>query len=440
MRKMCIIIHLRPMPEKIITEDFLHYVWLTKSFDQTNLATVEGLPLKILTFGHHNPSDGPDFLDARIQVGDVVWSGSVEIHINSSDWDRHGHSPDKNYKNTILHVVYRHDRHIRINDTEEVLPCLEVGPRISENQIKLLHSFDHNKWIPCESLISEASDISIFSTKERSLSSRMVRRWKEVNILNEETNYDWEEFGYRLLCRAFGLVHNSEAFLAIAKTLPLKVLKKNSHSLLSVEALLYGASGILDQSFKDDYPNRLKNEYDFLKKKYSINSGSLISLKHKAVRPQNFPEISLSQFANLITKDGIISKLLDQDQKGLFALLKVSTSEYWNNHYTFDQLSKTKKKTLGVSRIRIIIINAIVPTLYYLGKKYSDEDRIKKAISLLEEMPTEKNSIITRWQKLGLTTKSAYDSQALLELKKHHCDLQKCMSCPIGHNILKKAH
>ena len=65
------------------------------------------------------------------------------------------------------------------------------------------------------------------------------------------------------------------------------------------------------------------------------------------------------------------------------------------------------------------------------------EDRFKeKALHLLEELPPEKNNIIDHWKILGPEPASAYQSQALLQLKNNYCNAKKCMSCAIGNAIL----
>ena len=86
-------------------EELLHYVWRLRKFDHTNLQTTEGLSIDILHPGEYNRNAGPDFLNARIRIGDTLWAGNVEMHLKASDWNRHQHSDDPTYKNVILHVV-----------------------------------------------------------------------------------------------------------------------------------------------------------------------------------------------------------------------------------------------------------------------------------------------------------------------------------------------
>ena len=59
-----------------------------------------------------------------------------------------------------------------------------------------------------------------------------------------------------------------------------------------------------------------------------------------------------------------------------------------------------------------------------------------KALELLEQIPEERNSIISGWKTLGQHVNTAYDSQALLHLKKNYCDEKKCLRCRIGHKVL----
>ena len=111
-------------------EDFLHYVWQFRSFDNNDLETADRENLKIIHQGFLNKNAGPDFSNSKIQIGNTVWAGNVEIHIKSSDWLKHNHQSDASYENVILHVVYENDVEIRRIDGS-VLPILELKNRIA---------------------------------------------------------------------------------------------------------------------------------------------------------------------------------------------------------------------------------------------------------------------------------------------------------------------
>jgi len=421
---------------KPVTEDLLHYLWKTKNLNFQNLKTTIGQELNIISFGYHNESDGPDFLQAKVEIGGVQWNGSIEIHVKSSDWKQHGHSGDPNYQNTILHVVYEDDARKKGLVDISMMPCLELKGRISSNTLELFSQFDNRSWIPCESVLHQASDISKMLAKERALNNRLTDKWNQVKTTNENHEQNWEEAVYIILFRSFGLLHNADAFMQIAEQIPFQVLKKNIDNRFNLESIVYGVSGLLEPDYVDKYPNLLKDNYHFLKKKYNLKE-IYTTLNHKAVRPQNFPEIALAQAVTLIARSNLFSQLMNANTEELYKLLKVDTSEYWETHYTFDNESPRKKKVLGKSKTRVIIINAIVPMYYFLSKKLDDDKWAQKATSLLEDLPSEKNNIIKKWSERDISSKTAYDSQALIGLKKNFCDHKLCLQCPIGHNIMK---
>ena len=86
-------------------EDLLHYVWEQSLFNTTHLKTTDDLPLQIISKGLKNTDSGPDFFNSKIKLGETTWVGNVEIHIHSSDWEKHNHQLDKAYDNVVLHVV-----------------------------------------------------------------------------------------------------------------------------------------------------------------------------------------------------------------------------------------------------------------------------------------------------------------------------------------------
>jgi hypothetical protein len=98
--------------------------------------------------------------------------------------------------------------------------------------------------------------------------------------------------------------------------------------------------------------------------------------------------------------------------------------------------STTRTKKLGKSSVNGILINTVVPFLFYYASQKRNDDLKDLAIQMLEKIPSERNSIITAWQTIGIKSESAYDSQALLQLKKQYCDEKKCLRCRIGHKVL----
>jgi hypothetical protein len=74
--------------------------------------------------------------------------------------------------------------------------------------------------------------------------------------------------------------------------------------------------------------------------------------------------------------------------------------------------------------------------LFYYGKQMGKDNLVEKAISILMDMKSEKNTIIEKFNLVGLKINSAFESQALIQMKKNHCDQKKCLNCGIGIKVL----
>jgi hypothetical protein len=92
-----------------MTEKLLHYIWQFQYFNHSSLITTSGEPITVVHPGRHNSNQGPDFQDAKIKIGDTLLAGSVELHLKTSDWTRHGHTLDANYNTTMFFkIVYQY--------------------------------------------------------------------------------------------------------------------------------------------------------------------------------------------------------------------------------------------------------------------------------------------------------------------------------------------
>lgn len=422
-----------------MNENFLHYIWKYRLFDQRNLKTGQAETLTVLNAGTQNTDAGPDFFNAKIRIGKTTWAGNIELHLRSSDWMKHHHQADKAYDNIILHAVFENDKKVLRGDGTEI-PVLELKDRINpgvwKNYSMLMKSSD---WIPCSRHIHRIDKITTEHWLERLLIQRLEEKTQRILKTLQLTGNHWEETFYRHLARNFGFKTNAVPFEMLAASLPVAVLAKHKNSLLQVESLLFGQAGMLDKKFNDDFPNSLLKEYNFLKKKFSLVPIDSHLWKFFKLRPVNFPTLRISQFAALIHKSKrLFSRILEiKDIQEAENLFRISATAYWDNHYVFDKQTEPVKKDLGEAALHTLLINTVVPFLFLYGKEHGIEPLRDKALGLLTSIPPEKNLVITNWKKLGMSVKNAAHSQAYLQLKSNYCSFKKCLNCSIGLKVLQ---
>lgn len=426
----------------LFSEDILHHIWKYKLFLFQQLQTQDGEVLKIISAGIHNHNAGPDFQEAKIEIGETTWAGSVEIHIKSSDWTKHQHQKDKAYDNVILHVVWEADTVIfRTNGT--LIPTLELKNRVDEAIIQNYHLLkENNFWIPCERQVREVDELTKQQCLDRMILARLEEKSNLIQALYEESKWSWEDTFYVTLARSFGFKINALPFEVLAKNLPQKLFAKHKDQIILIESLVFGMAGLLERSFEDDYPLKLQREFQYLKAKYNLQPLAPESWKFARTRPENFPTVRLSQFAALIIRSQhLFSKILDIDDvkayTNLFSDLPIHP--YWETHFTFDKKIKRRSIQIGKSSVSNILINTMVPLLFFYGKQLKEEIYVQRAFGILEKIKPEDNQIIKGFKALDFKVQHALDTQALIHLKKYFCDRKNCLNCGIGLKILRTA-
>lgn len=423
-------------------EAFLHSLWKYKKLNMNQLKTTRGEELQILQTGLHNETEsGPDFFKAEIHLDGQHWVGNLEIHLRSSDWYAHHHETDPAYDNVILHVVWEDDMSIfRKNETE--IPCLELKSYVSKSQLEAYHELLENKsdkWINCETHFDEVDDFKLAYWLERLYVERLQEKNQLILNLLKVSNNNWDEVGFKLMAKAFGLNVNGEAFLQMSSAADFKVFQKCFQNPIQLEALCFGLCGMLPAESDEVYVNTLQKEFEFLQQKFQLNVPLTSQVKYFRLRPDNFPSIRLSQFCNLYAeKPQVFSRLIQcKTKKELYGLLEAKATGYWETHYSFGRKSKAKMKKLSLSFKDLVIINTILPLKFAFNSYKGQLDFEDSIYPIISSLRPEMNRLTKGFERLKpkLAT-SALESQALIQLKTQYCDMNRCLKCQVGLELI----
>lgn len=418
-------------------EEFLHYIWKQELFEKQLIADT-GEEIVVISTGMHNHDSGPDFINARIKISNTIWAGNVEIHTHSENWIKHKHHLDPAYNNVILHIVFANGvKCFRQNGQQIPTAKLKFNTKLYKNYAKILKSTNR---IPCA---NDLHLVEVFTVKlwmDTLSIDRIESKTKQICLALSLTNNNWEEAFFHILARNFGFKTNALPFELLAKSIPIKILAKYSRNIHQLEALLFGQAGFLNDNIDCEYHQHLKKEFNYLRTVHNLTPMERYIWKFLRLRPSNFPTIRIAQFAALINNSRhLFSKIVDSENiKDLRGLFNCSASEYWNEHYNFKNKTPKKEKKLGKAAIDGILINTIIPFIFYYGKSRMKPELVDNAIGLLNKIPVERNAILKEWKELGIVAKNAAESQALIQLTNNYCILKNCLYCQLGNEIIRK--
>lgn len=423
-----------------MNEEFLHFIFRFRLWDDKSCILNDGRVFEIIDVGTYNLDSGPDFFNAKVKIDNTVWVGNVEIHVNSSDWYKHSHHNDASYNNVILHVVYNNNMQIFVEDRE--IPTWEI--KFSHLMFNKYAEFKLAEGeIPCAEYISMVDEFKSRIWLDKMAIERIEDRLNSFEDILEITKGDFESILYLSLARSFGFGINADAFYSLGLTVPLSVARHYFDRIFSLEALFLGQSGFLEEAQTDDYVIKLRKEYDFLRKKHQLYPMNHAMWKKSKIMPAGNPELRIAQFVMILTIFDELISIITSDSvsyKSLRKLFRKSPSQYWDNHYYLAKPVERENSTLGKTAFDLVYLNTIIPVLFFWHKKYNPKEDFEIIFEELRNLKPENNRIIRSWKSLGIIAENAYESQALINLKKKYCDEKKCLRCNIGYEILNKIY
>ena len=291
----------------------------------------------------------------------------------------------------------------------------------------------------CGGYIAKWSELHRLELYNRLGFERLERKNNDIKEFYEQSKCNWPQTFYLMLMRTMGGMDNKEGFTTLAQRVPYAVILRERLSPHNVEALLVGTSGLLDLYPHDEYILNLKRDYVYLSKKYNIEAMDPSYWKLARIYPNNHPILRLSQITTLLVStphimDRILECRSSDDANSLFG---TSTQPYWLTHFTPAKPTQAVSKRMGRTKTDLLAIN-LVAQMQFAYSAYTNSEVLRsRALSLLENIPAEKNSIISQWNSFGKLARTAYDSQALLQLSFEYCRHHRCEECVVARRIVK---
>ena len=455
------------MHSALFPEHLLRIVWQEQSFAAAHLRTSDGKPVTILSPGTFNTDAGPDFIDARIRIGNTLYRGDVELHSDAAEWYRHNHESDPHYNRVILHVVMTaEDLSIPARtSTLRPIPLLVLHPYLDErvrsrwsddapeSKSEQSHSLRCNglndgisaslmaRWVM--SLATERLELKVRRIEERlkqiiddrrSIVREPYPRYygnpDEIPLPQRAYSHKdfldkriWEQALYEGIMEGFGYAKNREPFLALAQSMQLDILRRHDlrdrHMMM---ALLFGSAGLLPstRTLKEKesraYVRPLRGTWKTFRKTFraaTLNEADWLFFR---LRPGNFPTARLASMClllpSLFGENGFrrligifkdVSLTAKKRTEALHTLFLFEPDEYWSRHYHFKGAAGRSGITIGTDRINDVIVNTIIPTVLLYARLFKDNPVRAHARAVLTSLGASQDNSTLRMMESQLT-------------------------------------
>jgi len=416
-----------------IREMAIQQIWAEQDFTKENLRTVCGQAVKIEFAGWHNTGSGPDFREARLQIGEHSLFGSVEIHVDSSGWYSHQHEKDPNYNSVVLHVVlFNSGKRLIEREDKCKIPELELAsfinkaPSTSETaaraDLKLFGELPGRCGVTAVEHGTATLKKIIGHAAEQRIQEKMhllLKRWDEQAP---------EELLFQLLFKSLGYSPFAQVFEELAKQYQFRELRplfrqpqRTTRTL--VLSRWFGACGLFSREHTIADPT-VRHEFLQWKSAWQeLPEHPQVSRKFsQAFRPQNTPERRLlGMFHHLyrVANKGLLkhwlvvfrnlSQFADEKELRLQALSETEKLfltpdwEVWQQHLVLGK-SKHGYSSQLVGRDRQIILwaNAVLPFFLAYSRHENEPELEKLLYRLFMILPAEASNSKTRFMEKRL--------------------------------------
>ncbi len=398
---------------KGLREELVRCIWFGQHIKKTNLQTEDGARMEVLTPGWWNVEAGPDLRHAEIIMeGKGLLKGDIEVHVNASDWARHGHAKNKDYNNVCLHVIMWNDskNSFVTNLKGEAIPQIALHKYLEMGLDELAEIVDIDDYIrrgtniesPCQKRLSGSplNEGWLGQFLDQAGDERILVKAKSYEKRLESSTF--EQTLYEAIMESLGYRNNRLPFLRLALLTPLSLIRRTipvdagvKQKGVGIQALLFGMGGLLQK-----VSTRPKNDFDLQTQRYIKKmKGLWVDQKGKMpaepmdgrmwqfgrLRPANSPARRIAAMSNILAEafeTGLFRLVLkffegSADVKAITKKVKSifleTHDDFWPYYYVFGgKRLSSPERLIGEERASAIFINIIIPLLLVYARRHGD--------------------------------------------------------------------
>lgn len=292
----------------------------------------------------------------------------------------------------------------------------------------------------CAKYLSKMDSLERYNVLSRYAVERMEDKHNNLLKIYSKFGEDWDARFIAMLFDAIAIpsVRNRKYFNMLAQHIGYKTIVRNLKSVEEVEALLFGASGMLNYSRRHDaYAKKLLASYIEMKRMYGIKDMDGSVWEYKNRNKDNNLYVVVAQLATILfhSKDVNLKELsLD----AIYKIILSPTSDYWLTHDYLcdDNTALHDNRAMSHARRERLVINGFVPFLFSYYRQNDLYEKTEELIAMLEIIHGEENNLLRVWQDNGVEVSNALISQALIQIGKTLCPKLRCTECQIGRKML----
>lgn len=425
----------------------LQSLWFSGAFGRS-FKTVCGKTVTISQFGEWNRSSGPDFLHAAAEIDGSAVRGPIELDPESADWETHGHVSNPDFRDTILHVVFRPSARERFTRTcdHRLVPQILISPnQLADalNRPPRMVAIAHPgrclqplKHLPATSLSTLLSEAAAHRAK-----LKVSRLLCAAEAHNRDTAL------YLATAETLGYSANPLAMRILAQRCPLQSLRLQADES---EAILFGLAGFLAPTLHDSAPPETRGYMESLWHTWwklrgpaSPAGERLIPWKSHGQRPANHPHRRVAALATLVRHWPDYRKIAlarPFSPKLLVDFLTSLEHPFWSRHHTLASAAIPRPIALiGRSHALELLANHLIPwAIHEHGLTMDSYLKLRHSV-LNDKVRRCALRLFGSVKRAEPWTRRLAHHQALLQIYHDFCleDTTDCLACPFPDQLLQ---